>query len=49
MSGDHNLCKVEFERWFIGPIGKGRKKKQGVIYTDETIKCDCKCHRKDKQ
>jgi hypothetical protein len=39
-------CDQKFERWYMGPVGTGRKKKNGVIMTGEFIECDCICHRK---
>jgi hypothetical protein len=49
MTREHQACKKEFERWYIGPVGTGRKKKQGIIYTGEIVECDCTCHGKGKK
>lgn len=48
MHGAHSDCIKSFERFYFGPIGKGRKKRIGVIFTGEEINCECTCHSKQK-
>lgn len=47
-TNEHNKCPVEYERFYVGMIGRGRNKTQGPIYTGETKKCNCKCHKEKK-
>lgn len=43
-SAEHN-CPGKFQRFTFGKVKKGRKKVDGIIFLDEWIHCDCKCHK----
>lgn len=46
LTHDHENCPVKYQRFVIGPVGKGRKKKpNGIILLDEWKECDCHCHQ----
>lgn len=46
LTGEHKDCPAKYQRFVIGPVGKGRNKKpNGVILLDEWRECECKCHR----
>lgn len=42
----HDSCIEKYQRFYIGPVGQGRKKTQGIIWMDEYNECNCKCHGK---
>ena len=48
----HSNCKGcigSYQKFYIGPVGKGRNKKDGPIFLDEIVECECKCHQKGKK
>lgn len=45
MDSKHGECIVKYQKFYIGPVGKGRRKRDGVIVLDEWVECDCRCHR----
>lgn len=47
LANQHEICRIKYRRFYIGPVGKGRKKKDGVIYLDEWRECDCHCHNSE--
>lgn len=48
-TNQHKDCKHRYQRFYIGPVGKGRNKKQGVIYLDEWRECECWCHKPEDE
>lgn len=43
-TGHHKTCPVKYQKWYHGKVRKGRKNVDAVIYLDEWVECDCKCH-----
>lgn len=41
---DKHNCPRYSQRWYIGPVRKGRIRTDGVILLDEWYKCTCLCH-----
>lgn len=41
---DKHNCPGRYQRWYIGKIGTGRGRKDGVVYLDEYRACTCDCH-----
>ena len=39
----HN-CPGRYQRFYFGPVKKGRKTEIGLIMLDEYRECDCLCH-----
>ena len=37
-------CPGKYQRWYFGPVKKGRKTGTGIIYLDEYRECNCLCH-----
>lgn len=46
MSGpiDKHDCPGKYERWYIGPVRRGRKRVDGIVMTGEWRECKCICH-----
>jgi hypothetical protein len=41
----HKTCPGRIQRWYHGTEGTGRNRKPAIIYLDEYMICDCKCHK----
>lgn len=48
LRNDHERCLGSYRKFYIGPVGRGRNKKDGIIFLDEQVKCKCKCHKEKK-
>ena len=44
---NHN-CLGKFQRFYFGPVRKGRKSVNGLVYLDEYITCTCECHKRSE-
>lgn len=49
VDGHHKECRVKYRRFYVGPIGRGRKKHDGIIWLDDERVCDCYCHDPNKK